>query len=325
MNAPVRWGILGAARFAREHMAPAIAATPGGRLAALASRSGESNARAFRDLAPDLTMHASYQALIEDRSIDAVYIPLPNHLHMDWTLKALAAGKHVLCEKPMAMHADQFEALIEARDRAGRLAAEAFMIVHHPQWDHVRKLLADGAIGALEHVEGLFSFRNTDPDNIRNQAETGGGALRDIGVYILGATRLVTASEPDTIDARVRLEHGVDVFTDIRATFPGFTYSGTVSMRMAPMQRMTFCGRDGVLTVESPFNTALFGDTRVVVRSADGETRVRRFNDARQYEIQVRRFNDSVRTGCPFPCPLEFSRGTQQAIDRVLANATPID
>jgi len=325
VSASVSWGILGAARFAREHMAPAIVAGPGGRLAALASRGGEAAAGPFRTIAPDLVVYDSYARLLDDPGIDAVYIPLPNHLHVNWTLRALAAGKHVLCEKPIAMHADEFNDLITARDRAGRLAAEAFMIAHHPQWQFVRQQLQQQRIGPLRHIEAMFCFYNDDVQNIRNRAETGGGAVRDIGVYVLGAARLATGHEPHSIRSHAQIERDVDVFTAIQAKFDEVTFSGTVSMRMGPMQRMTFYGEAGALTLHAPFNAEVFGDARVELRLPSGETLTHHFNRARQYQIQVQRFNHSVLAGAEFPWPLEFSRATQEAIDTVLGQRSRID
>ena len=189
--AHLRWGILGAAKFAREHMGPAIHAARSAELVALATRDA-ARAAPFHAFCPHMAVHDSYDALLSDPEVDAVYIPLPNHMHVEWTLKALDAGKHVLCEKPMAMQASEFDALIAARDRSGCLAAEAYMIVHHPQWIRVREMIQGGAIGTVRHVTGAFSFDNrSDVGNIRNRAETGGGGLRDIGVYVFGSARYV--------------------------------------------------------------------------------------------------------------------------------------
>ena len=182
---PIRWGILGAARFARQHMAPAIHAATGAELAALATSSAEKHAE-FACFAPNLTHHHSYEALLADPDIEAVYIPLPNHLHVEWAIKALEAGKHVLVEKPVGLDVEEVDRLIAARDRTGLFAAEAYMIVHHPQWQRAKALIAEGALGDLAHVNAAFTFRNLDESNIRNQAAKGGGGLRDIGVYTLG-------------------------------------------------------------------------------------------------------------------------------------------
>ncbi|MCH1531893.1 MAG: Gfo/Idh/MocA family oxidoreductase, partial [Planktomarina temperata] len=181
----IRWGILGASKFAREHMGPAIHAAKGAVLSAVASRTPQSVAP-FKDFAAGCRAVMGYDALIADPDIDAIYIPLPHHMHVEWTVKALNAGKHVLAEKPIAMQADDFDRLIAARDASGLLAAEAYMIVHHPQWQRARQMVADGAIGRVIHITGGFSYDNSDdPQNIRNQAATGGGGMRDIGVYVL--------------------------------------------------------------------------------------------------------------------------------------------
>ncbi len=322
--AGLRWGILGAARFAAEHMGPALHAAAGGALTALATRA-PSKADPFRAIAPDLRVHDSYDALLTDPAVDAIYIPLPNTMHVDWTIRALAAGKHVLTEKPVAMEAPEIDRLIDARDASGRLAAEAYMIVFHPQWQHVRDLLADGAIGPLRHIEGMFCFNNAaDRTNIRNQPDLGGGALRDIGVYVIGATRFATGLEPDNLDARIRWDGGVDVFSHIDATFPGFTYAASVSIRLNPWQSMTFHGETGSIHLTAPFNGPVFGDAAVILRQAGQPEKVARFNGARQYELQVAAFNHSAMTGAAYPCPLEFSRGTQAMMDRVFASATDL-
>ena len=321
MNRAVNWGILGAAKFAREHMGPAIHMARGGRLAAIASTSANKVAP-FRDRVPDLVHHASYDALLADPGIDAVYIPLPNHLHVDWTLKALAAGKHVLVEKPLALRADQFDAVIAARDDTGLLAAEAFMIVHHPQWHKARELVQGGEIGRLIRVDAAFSYDNSsDPGNIRNLAAAGGGGLPDIGVYIFGGPRFVTGQEPEAIlSARIVRENGVDVWAHCTAAFPGFHYTGLVSMRMAPWQEVTFHGDRGVVKLSAPFNAGVFGEARVALhRTAPAPAQVTewRYPADNHYVLQVEAFNRSVRDGVAYPCPLEFSRGTQVMIDRV--------
>ena len=208
----IRWGILGASKFAREHMGPAIHAAKGAVLSAVASRTPQSVAP-FQDFAAGCRAVTGYDALIADPDIDAIYIPLPHHMHVEWTVKALNAGKHVLAEKPIAMQADDFEKLIAARDASGLLAAEAYMIVHHPQWQRARQMVADGAIGRVIHITGGFSYDNSDdPQNIRNQAATGGGGMRDIGVYVLGSARYVMGADLENISAKIRWESGFDTF-----------------------------------------------------------------------------------------------------------------
>ncbi len=324
MQKPVRWGVLGASKFARQYLAPAIHAADGAQLYGLAT-SDPAKAAPFQAFCPDLNIYDSYEAILADSQIDAVYIPLPNHLHVEWSLKALDAGKHVLCEKPMTMRAEEFNALIDKRDQTGLLAAEAYMIVHHPQWQLVRKLIADGAIGKLAHVTGAFSFDNrADTGNIRNKAETGGGGLRDIGVYVIGSTRFATGQEPDSVQSAIRWENGIDAFTEIRAQFPDFTYSAYVSIRMHPHQEMVFHGEGGVIRLTAPFNARVFGEARVELHRPGLEVQVTRFPGDDHYKLQIEAFCRSVREGVDYPCPLEFSRGTQLMIDQVFDGAVAL-
>ena len=321
MAEALRWGILGAGKFAREHMGPALHAADGAVLSAVATRD-PARAAPFEAFAPGLAVMDDYGALIASDDIDVVYIPLPNTLHVEWAQKALAAGKHVLVEKPAAMHEAEFDDLIAARDRAGRLASEAYMIVHHPQWQLARKLVRDGAVGRLMHVQGGFSFNNAgDPENIRNNAETGGGALRDIGVYPFGATRFVTGVEPEALTAVLELERGVDVTAHIRADFPTFSFSTYLSMRMHPRQEMVFHGDEGVLRLQAPFNAGVFAEAQVHLSRAGRPEELWRFPNEQQYRLQVEAFGRSVRAGTPYACPLEWSRGTQVMIDSAFASA----
>lgn len=318
----IRWGILGAAKFAREHMGPAIHAARGARLVALAS-GDPARAAAFAEFAPDLRLHHSYDALLADPDIDAVYIPLPNHLHVEWSLRALAAGKHVLCEKPMALQAGDYDALIAARDASGAVAAEAFMIVHHPQFIRARALVQGGAIGTLRHVSASFTYNNAgDLNNIRNRPETGGGALRDIGVYTCGAARFVSGQEPQAIThARIAQENGVDVFAQFSARFDGFDMVGMVSMRMHPHQHISFHGDRGLITLSCPFNANLFDLAQLTLETDASSRTIERWPAANHYILQVENFGVAIRGVAPYPCPLEFSRGTQAMLDQIFAAA----
>lgn len=321
----LRWGILGASKFAREHMGPAIHAAERAELVALATQSAEKFS-AFQAFCPGLRHVPTYEALLADPEVDAVYIPLPNHMHVEWTQKAVAAGKHVLCEKPVAMRAEEIDDLIALRDRAAVHVAEAYMIVHHPQWQFVREKLRTGAIGTLRHISGKFSFDNrADSMNIRNRPETGGGALRDIGVYIFGAARFVTGLEADQISARVTWENGVDVLADVQASFGEALYAAYVSTRMQPFQEMCFHGEKGVIRMTAPFNARVSGEARVEIHQAGhvggGSVTVQRFPVDDHYKLQVEAFGRTVLEGAAYPCPLEFSHGTQVMIDRVFEAA----
>ncbi len=324
---PVRWGILGAARFAQEQMAPAIHMARGAELVALAT-SDPAKAAPFASFCPGLKVHASYEALLADPGIDAVYIPLPNHLHVEWTLKAIAAGKHVLTEKPIAMTAAEIDGLIAARDASGLLVSEAYMIVHHPQWQRVRALIAEGAIGQVLHVDGAFSYDNrTDTGNIRNRADTGGGGIRDIGVYTYGSARFVTGAEPETVQARGLFENGVDTWAQVTGVWAGnghrFTYSAMTSMRLFLRQEMVFQGDRGLIRVTGPFNANLYDLAQVQIDAPGLQRSFERWPAENHYVRQVEAFGASVRDGAPWANPLEFSRGTQAMIDRVFAAMTP--
>ncbi len=323
----LRWGILGAANFAAEHMGPAIHAASGNRLAALATSSPDKAAR-FTAIDDRIAVFDDYDALLASDEIDALYIPLPNHLHVDWTLKAVAAGKHVLCEKPIALEAGEIDRLIAARDESGLVVAEAFMIVHHPQWQRAKALIAEGAVGALGHVDVAFSFHNTNMDNIRNKPETGGGGIRDIGVYAYGSVRFATGAEPVTLASRIRYENGVDTWAQADGVMEGpggrFTYSGMTSTRLAPRQHVTFHGDAATLTLTAPFNGEVFGEAQIERRAADGTVTRERFPAVNQYVLQVENFAASVRTGATYPMPLEMSRGTQAMMDMVFAAASDI-
>lgn len=322
----VRWGILGAANFARAHMAPAIHLAGRGTLAALATSSAE-KAAPFQALAPGLQVFDSYDGLLASDAVDAVYVPLPNHLHVEWTKKALRAGKHVLVEKPLAMTAGEFDSVIALRNETGLVAAEAYMVVHHPRWHKVRELVQGGEIGETVLWDTVFSYDNrADTGNIRNRPETGGGAIPDIGVYTYGTARFVSGEEPEEILSTVmRWENGVDVWSHITARFPSFHFSGVNSMRMAGRQYVAVQGDKGVITVQAPFNAGVFDQAEVTLERAGMERVTWRWPGVNHYVCQVENFNASVLDGADYPCPLEFSRGTQAMIDMVFAKAGPAD
>ncbi|PIV76020.1 MAG: oxidoreductase [Rhodobacteraceae bacterium CG17_big_fil_post_rev_8_21_14_2_50_65_11] len=320
MTDPIHWGVLGAANFARKTMAPAIHNASGAVLAALAT-STPAKADPFRALQPDLAVHDSYEALLADPGIEAVYIPLPNALHVEWAEKAARAGKHVLCEKPIGLSLADIDRLIALRDETGLLIAEAYMIPHHPQWQMAREMVQGGAIGDLLHIEGYFTFRLQDDGNIRLDPALGGGVTRDIGVYTLGSARLVTGQEPANVVSRFGWQGGVDVSARIWADFGGATCSIYMSMAAPNRQVMTFHGREGFVELVAPFNPVTHREASLRLVRADGEERLTRFPNARQYVAQVEAFGRTLREGADYPVPLEFSRGTQAALEAAFAGA----
>jgi predicted dehydrogenase len=318
-----QWGVLGASSFARDNMAPAIHAAKGANFAALATSSTD-KAAGFQAYAPDINVFNDYDALLADPTIDAVYIPLPNHLHVPWTIKALAAGKHVLCEKPIGLRESDFDALITARDQSGLLAAEAFMTPHHSQMQRAKDLVASGAIGELVHIDGTFSYNNADDvANIRHDPTKGGGALPDIGVYPIGAARFVSGQEPVSITlSNLRYEHGVDVFAQVAARFDQCSFSAVVSMRMMNYQQMTFHGTTGVLRLTCPFNANKADVAELILERKDEPRSVERWPAENHYVGQVEAFCATVRGEADYPIPLEWSRGTQRMMDMIYSAAS---
>ncbi len=317
----MNFGILGASDFARRRMGPAIHAARGARLVALATSSPE-KAKGFQAFAPDLRLHESYEALLADPEIEAVYIPLPNTLHVEWSLKALAAGKHVLCEKPLALRAEEIDPLIAARDASGRFCTEAYMIVHHPQWQLVRDWLAEGRIGTLCHADAAFSFFNDDATNIRNRPEMGGGSLPDIGVYAYSSVRFATGAEPVWMKSVMARANGVETRTQVIGEMAGplgrFSFGAMTSTRLFPRQEVTFQGTEGRITLTAPFNAGVFAEAQVTLHR-ENASETRRFPDINQYVVQVEAFIDHIREGAPYPWHLEDARAGQAMIDMVRA------
>ncbi len=247
MSKRIRFGVLGAAKIAREKVIPGMRSCRSAEVVAIASRDGARAAETAAALGLP-RFFDSYEALIADPAIDAIYIPLPNHLHATWTIRALEAGKHVLCEKPIGLNAAEAEAIAAAAARTGRHAAEAFMIRHHPQWLRAREIVRSGDIGPVRSIHTAFCYRNIDPANVRNRADIGGGALYDIGCYGIAGPRFLFESEPmqaiasfdrDPVMAIDRLVGAVLQFDGGRsATFVCATQS-------SPHQRVTIMGEKG--------------------------------------------------------------------------------
>lgn len=323
MKKPINWAILGAGKFAREHMGPAIHAASGAQLLALGTSSVD-KAAPFQDVAPDVRVYENYDDVLSDVDVDVVYIPLPNHLHIEWASKALRAGKHVLVEKPVGLHAAQIDPLIALRDEMGLICTEAFMISHHPQWHRVRHMLADGAIGDLLHVDGIFTYNNPDHSNVRFDPAKGGGSLPDIGVYTIGATRLATGQEPLAIThADIDYVNGVDITARVSARFDGFTAHWVTAMNVHDTQSMTFLGTAGRIRVSAPFNAGKYGEAQVELTQSDGSVRVERWPEEKQYVTQVEAFSASVRGDALFVWSLEDAKATQAVIDAVYEAGPP--
>tara|TARA_R110002020_G_scaffold37828_9_gene114008 strand:+ start:1294 stop:2280 length:987 start_codon:yes stop_codon:yes gene_type:complete len=314
-----RWGILSTAKIGRDQVIPQLQDSENGVVTAIASRDHD-RARALADRFGAPLAFSSYDELLASDEVDGVYIPLPTSQHIEWSIRAAEAGKHVLCEKPIALHADDIAPLIAARDKYNVLVCEAFMVTYHPQWKKVRDLIAEGAIGRLRHVQGAFSYFNADPDNMRNRPELGGGGLPDIGVYPTVSTRFSTGREPLRVQATVERhpQFGTDSYASVKADFGDFEMSFYCSTQMALRQLMVFHGEEGFIEVTAPFNAGDYGHAVVTLHNAtQEEARIFRFPGVRQYRLQAEAFVRKARGADEPVFTLEQSVLNQKFIDAV--------
>lgn len=315
----LRFGILSTAKIGRELVVPAIQDAENCVVTAIASRD-LSKARAMADRFSVPHAFGSYEEMLASDLIDAVYIPLPTSQHVEWTIKAADAGKHVLCEKPIALKASEIDALIAARDRNKVLVSEAYMVTYSPVWRKVRELLKDGAIGRLRHVQGAFTYFNRDPDNMRNIPELGGGGLPDIGVYPTITTRFVTGKEPHRVQATTERdpEFGTDIYSSVRADFGDFELSFYISTQLAARQVMVFHGDKGFIEVKSPFNADRYGAEELELTNQNhSQSQLFRFQDARQYKLEAEAFSRAAMGGKEEVVTLENSANNQKLIDAI--------
>jgi predicted dehydrogenase len=315
----LRFGILSTAKIAKDAVMPAIQDAENCIVTAVASRDA-AKARALADRFGVPHAFGSYEEMLASDTIDAVYIPLPTSHHVEWSIKAAQAGKHVLVEKPLALEASQIERLIEARDRSRVLVSEAFMITYAPVWLKVRDLLKEGAIGDLKHVQGAFSYFNRDAGNMRNIPELGGGALPDIGCYLAMSTRFATGAEPQRVQAVVRRDpdFGTDIYASVKADFGPFELSFYVATQMASRQLMVFHGTEGFIEVKSPFNADRWGAEEVeLTNQKHSVSQIFRFPDSRQYRKQAEAFARAAIGGEGDVVTLEQSLLNQRFIDSI--------
>jgi predicted dehydrogenase len=288
---------------------------------AIASRDMSKAREAARELGL-AKAYGSYDALVADPDIDAVYIPLPNHLHVEWTTRAADMGKHVLCEKPIGLTAADAEQLLRVRDRAGVLIQEAFMVRTHPQWLRARAIAASGQIGEVRSIVGYFSFFNDDPGNFRHKKEYGGGGILDIGCYLANTARMIYADEPRRVCALIEesAKFGVDWLASMMLDFGGARHAvGTCSMQLAHGQRIVISGSLGRVEIEIPFNAPPDRPCRIFVEDAPPGAVPDRvaveLPICDQYTIQGDLFSQAVHDGKPAPYPLEDSVKNMRVID----------
>ena len=327
MSRALRVGVLSSAKFAVTKMIPGFAASRDCEVVAIASRDLE-RAQGIADRLGIAGVHGSYDAMLEDSTVDAVYVPLPNHLHAEWAVRGATAGKHVLCEKPLALTVAEAEGMAAAAAAAGVVLMEAFMYRLHPSWVAVRELLASGRIGELRAVQSWFSYFNDDPANIRNVAAYGGGALYDIGCYCVNLSRMLFCGEPERVEAAIARDPatGVDVLTTALLEFRSGVASFACSTRVEPDQRVHVYGTSGRIEVEIPFNIPPERPARLFV-TAGGDppvapaTEVLEFEPVDQYAIEADAFAAAVRGEAPAPVAPDDSIANLRVIERILAAA----
>lgn len=323
----VRWGILSTARIGTGKVIPAIQRAANSEVVAIASRAqGRATAAASELGIPQA--YGSYEELIGATDVDAVYIPLPNHLHLEWTIRAAGAGKHVLCEKPLALTAADARRMVDACAAADVKFMEAFMYRLHPSWVKVRDLVASGAIGDLRAIQTRFAYFNDDAANIRNRLETGGGALMDIGCYAVNLARMLYGSEPTSVSSAVLRDPrlGVDIVTSALLEFGDGQAAFTVSTRAEPDQRVHLMGTSGRIEVEIPFNIPPDRETRIFVTAggdppADPDTVTITFPAVDQYTIQAELFARAILDDSSVPTPPEDGVENMKVVERIFAAA----
>ena len=326
MDEKVKWGVLGVANIGVKKVIPAMQRGHDTEVIGIASRDPERARRAAEQLGIRKA-YGAYEDLLADPEVEAIYNPLPNHLHVPWSIKAAEAGKHVLCEKPISLTVEEAASLLKTRDRTGMKIEEAFMVRTHPQWVKTLELVRSGRIGKLRSVMGYFSYFNRDPKNIRNIPEYGGGALMDIGCYLVYTARLLFGEEPARVSALIETDPqtGTDVMTSGILDFPSGQAVFTCGTQTVPYQRVQILGDRGRIEVEIPFNAPPDRPCRIFVDSgADPSGRsaeILEFEVCDQYTIQADLFSRSIRQGSELPVPLEGSIRNMAVIEAIFRSA----
>jgi predicted dehydrogenase len=322
MAQKIRWGVLGAAKIATAKVIPAMQRGAWTEIVGIASRDLD-KARRVADALNIPKAYGSYEELLADPEIEAVYNPLPNHLHVPWSIRAAEAGKHVLCEKPIALSVAECRTLIDARNRTGVKIGEAFMVRTHPQWIRAREIVRSGEFGDLRAIQAVFSYFNRDPANVRNVREWGGGALMDIGCYPIQIARFLFEQEPVEVLGRFDRdpEFGTDRLASAILEFPSGHCVFTCSTQLVPYQKVQILGTKARIELQIPFNAPPDRPARLFVDTgADlfgGGMRAEEFPVVDQYTIQGDLFSQAVRQGAEVPTPLEDSILNMAVIEKL--------
>ncbi|NOZ70622.1 MAG: Gfo/Idh/MocA family oxidoreductase [Chloroflexi bacterium] len=318
----VRWGVLSTAKIGTQKVIPAMQQGQYSQIDAIASR----NLGRARTAASELGIakaYGSYEDLLADPDIDAVYIPLPNHMHVPWSIKAIEAGKHVLCEKPIGLNVAEAQALLEAAQQHPELKVmEAFMYRFHPQWRRAKQLVQSGEIGDLRTIQSFFSYYNVNPADVRNQADIGGGGLMDIGCYCISLARFLFDSEPERINGIVEFDpsFGIDRLASGMLDFGRGTSTFTCATQLAPYQRVNIMGTTGRVEIEIPFNAPNDRPTRLWHQHGDTIDEIE-FDICDQYTIQGDIFSQAILNDTPVPTPLTDAVANMKVIEAVFRSA----
>ena len=319
----VRFGILSTAKIGREKVIPAMQASKYCEVYGIASRQKQAADKIANELQIPRT-YGSYEELLNDAKIMAVYIPLPNDMHVEWSIKALHAGKHVLCEKPIGLSSSEAQKLIDAAAEHSRLKVmEAFMYRFHPQWKKAKQMVLEERIGKLKTVNSFFSYYNTDPANIRNQRNKGGGGLMDIGCYCISLSRFLFGEEPKKVFGIAEFDphSGVDFLASGILQFKHGTSTFTCSTQLAPYQRVQIFGTSGSIEIEIPFNAPLNGTTTIWAR-ANGKIETIILDPVNQYTLQADIFAQSILENTDVPTPLSDAIDNMKVIEAIFKSSS---
>jgi predicted dehydrogenase len=318
----VRWGVLSTAKIGLEKVLPAMKQGKYSEIIAIASRNNNQAKRAA-NLLEIPKAYGSYEELLTDPEVDAVYIPLPNHLHTEWAIKAMEAGKHVLLEKPVGLSSKEAESLIQVSKGKPRLKImEAFMYRHHPQWKKAKELVEDGHIGTLKSIQTFFSYYNTDPNNIRHNPQFGGGGLMDIGCYCISLSRYIFGREPKRVSGLAEFDpiFKTDRMTTGMLDFSTGTSTFTCSTQLIPFQRVNIFGNAGSIEIEIPFNAPPDKPTRLWINTSEGTKEIA-FDICNQYTIQGDLFSKAILDETEVPTPLEDALNNMRVIEAIFKSS----
>ena len=319
----VQWGVLGAASIAVRKVIPGMQKGAHSEVTAIASRDKKKAEEAAHALGIP-KVYGSYEELLKDGEIEAVYNPLPNHLHVPWSIKAAEAGKHVLCEKPISLSVAEAKTLLATRDRTRVKIGEAFMVKTHPQWLRVREIIRSGTIGELQSAMCVFSYFNRDPGNVRHKVEWGGGGLLDIGCYPITMSRFIFDDEPTRVAGVLGRDpdFGTDRLASAILEFPSGQSVFTCSTQSAYFQRMHFLGASGRVEIEVPWNAPNDRPCRIVIADVMGATpKIEEFPVVDQYTIQGDEFSLAIRGEREVPVPLEDAIKNMAVIEAIFKAA----